>query len=94
MALITIKHKRRIGDKVIVDSGSSIIYNVEDKAIIAECPARSNKSKTTISDDKLFLMGGQSSKNQNENQKTNTSEEGFCILLKAAAHLNFLNGRT
>ena len=47
-------------------SGSSIIYNVEDKDIIAECPARSNKSKTTISDDKLFLMGGQSSKNQNE----------------------------
>lgn len=68
-----------------MDSGSSIIYNVEDKDIIAECPARSNQSKTTISDDKLFLMGGQSSKNQNEKQKTNTSEEGLLYPTKGGS---------
>lgn len=61
----TIKHKINIGNNVIVGSGSSVIHNVEDKDVVAGAPAKSIKHKINISDDKLFLMGGQSNKNQN-----------------------------
>ncbi len=55
----TIKHKLKIGNNVIVGSGSSVIHDVEDKDIVAGNPAKSIKNKISISDDKLFLMGGQ-----------------------------------
>lgn len=56
----TIKHKIKVGDNAIVGSGSSVIHDVEDKDIVAGCPAKSIKHKINISEDKLFLMGGQS----------------------------------
>ena len=43
-------------------SGSSVIRDVEEKDIVAGCPAKSIKYKINISKDKLFLMGGQSDK--------------------------------
>jgi UDP-3-O-[3-hydroxymyristoyl] glucosamine N-acyltransferase len=55
----TIKHKIKIGDNAIVGSGSSVIRDVEDRDIVAGCPAKSIKHKINISEDKLFLMGGQ-----------------------------------
>ena len=55
----TIKHKIKVGDNVIVGSGSSVIHDVEDRDIVAGAPAKSIKHKLNISDDKLFLMGGQ-----------------------------------
>ena len=65
----TIKHKIKIGDNAIVGSGSSVIRDVEDKDIVAGCPAKSIKYKINISEDKLFLMGGQSNEEQIEEQK-------------------------
>lgn len=58
----TIKHKIKIGDNAIVGSGSSVICDVEDKDIVAGCPAKSIKHKINLSEDKLFLMGGQDSR--------------------------------
>jgi UDP-3-O-[3-hydroxymyristoyl] glucosamine N-acyltransferase len=57
----TIKHKIKIGENAIVGSGSSVIRDVEDKDIVAGIPAKSIKHKINISEDKLFLMGGQES---------------------------------
>lgn len=56
----TVKHKIKIGNNVIVGSGSSVIHDVLDDEIVAGVPAKSIKQKITISEDKLFLMGGQS----------------------------------
>ena len=41
-----------------------MIHDVEDKDIVAGCPAKSIKDKITISEDKLFLMGGQNNKEE------------------------------
>jgi UDP-3-O-[3-hydroxymyristoyl] glucosamine N-acyltransferase len=65
----TIKHKIKIGDNAIVGSGSSVIRDVEDKDIVAGCPAKSIKYKVNISEDKLFLMGGQSNEDQVEEEQ-------------------------
>ncbi|MDQ4073892.1 MAG: UDP-3-O-(3-hydroxymyristoyl)glucosamine N-acyltransferase, partial [Thermoproteota archaeon] len=66
----TIKHKLKIGNGVIVGSGSSVIHDVEDKDIVAGSPAKSIKDKITLNQDKLFLMRGQDNENeiQNHNQ--------------------------
>jgi UDP-3-O-[3-hydroxymyristoyl] glucosamine N-acyltransferase len=56
----TIKHKIRIGNKVIVGSGASVINNVEDEDIVAGVPAKSIKYKVTTN--QLFLMGGHAQK--------------------------------
>ena len=44
---------------MIVESGSSVIHDVEDKDIVAGNPAKSIKNKLSISDDKIFLIGGE-----------------------------------
>jgi UDP-3-O-[3-hydroxymyristoyl] glucosamine N-acyltransferase len=56
----TIKNKIKIGDKVIVGSGSSVIYDIVDEDIVAGVPAKSIKKKVTANKEKLFLMAGQS----------------------------------
>jgi len=63
----TIKHKIKIGDNAIVGSGSSVIYDVMDKDIVAGVPAKSIKHKITISNDMLFLMRGQKIKEVKKN---------------------------
>lgn len=56
----TIKNKLRIGNKVIVASGASVIRDVQDEDIVAGVPAKSIKDKVTTSE--LFLMAGQKPK--------------------------------
>ncbi len=55
----TIKHKLKIGNNVILGSGSSVIHDVEAKDIVAGFPAKSIRYKINISEDKLFLMAAQ-----------------------------------
>ena len=55
----TIKNKIKIGDQVIVGSGSSVIYDIVDEDIVAGVPAKSIKKKVTANKEKLFLMAGQ-----------------------------------
>lgn len=55
----TIKHKLKIGNSVIVGSGSSVIHDVEAKDIVAGFPAKSIRNKTNLSEDQLFLMDAQ-----------------------------------
>jgi UDP-3-O-[3-hydroxymyristoyl] glucosamine N-acyltransferase len=56
----TLKHKIKIGNKVIVGSGASVINNIEDEDIVAGVPAKSIKHKVTSN--QLFLMGGHTQK--------------------------------
>ena len=56
----TLKHKIKMGNKVIVGSGATVINNVEDEDIVAGVPAKSIKDKVTTN--KLFLMGGHADK--------------------------------
>jgi len=88
----TIKHKIKIGDNVIVGSGSSVIQNVEDKDIVAGNPAKSIKHKINISDDKLFLMGGQSNENRNEEHRQTFQKKDYSIKLKGLTYLYILIG--
>jgi UDP-3-O-[3-hydroxymyristoyl] glucosamine N-acyltransferase len=53
----TVKHKRKIGNKVIIGSGASVIDNIPDEDIVAGVPARSIKHK--VNSNQLFLMAGQ-----------------------------------
>jgi UDP-3-O-[3-hydroxymyristoyl] glucosamine N-acyltransferase len=50
----TIKHKVKIGNKVIIDSGASVINNIDDEDIVARVPAKSIKHK--VRSNQLFLM--------------------------------------
>ncbi|MDN5846635.1 MAG: hypothetical protein L0H53_10225 [Candidatus Nitrosocosmicus sp.] len=88
----TIKHKLKIGNSVIVGSGSSVIHNVEDKDIVAGNPAKSIKYKISISDDKLFLMGGQSNENRNKEHRFMLRKKDYSIRLKGLTYLNILIG--
>ncbi len=88
----TIKHKIKIGNSVIVGSGSSVIHNVEDKDIVAGVPAKSIKNKISISDDKLFLMGGQSNENRNKEHRFTLRKKDYSIRPKGLAYLNILIG--
>ena len=88
----TIKHKIKIGNSVIVGSGSSVIHNVEDKDIVAGNPAKSIKNKISLSDDKLFLMGGQSKENQNKEHRFTLRKKDYSIRLNGLAYLNILIG--
>ena len=65
----TLKHKIRLGKKVIVGSGASVINDVPDEDIVAGVPAESIKHKVTSG--QLFLMAGQKVKSTNyvENKK-------------------------
>jgi len=71
----TIKHKIKVGDNVIVGSGSSVIHDVEDRDIVAGAPAKSIKHKLNISDDKLFLMGGQTKKENVQDKNLRLSDK-------------------
>ncbi len=53
----TLKHKIKLGKKVIVGSGASVINDVLDEDIVAGVPARSIKYK--VNSEQLFLMAGQ-----------------------------------
>jgi len=89
----TIKHKIKLGNSVIVGSGSSVIHNVGDKDIVAGNPAKSIKHKINMSDDKLFLMGGQSNENRNKEEHRFTLwKKDNSIQLKGLAYLNILIG--
>jgi UDP-3-O-[3-hydroxymyristoyl] glucosamine N-acyltransferase len=64
----TVKHKLKIGNKVIIGSGASVIDNIPDEDIVAGVPARSIKHK--VNSDQLFLMAGQiKACNKNKNTK-------------------------
>jgi UDP-3-O-[3-hydroxymyristoyl] glucosamine N-acyltransferase len=65
----TIKHKVRIGNKVIVGSGASVINDIDDEDIVAGVPAKSIKHKVTSN--QLFLMAGQLQKSIKEVQDKN-----------------------
>jgi UDP-3-O-[3-hydroxymyristoyl] glucosamine N-acyltransferase len=56
----TLKHKIRVGNKVIVGSGASVINDVPDEDIVAGVPAKSIKHK--VSSEQLFLMAGHRSR--------------------------------
>ena len=71
----TIKHKTKVGDNVIVGSGSSVIHDVEDRDIVAGAPAKSIKHKLNISDDKLFLMGGQTNRENVQEKNLRLSDK-------------------
>jgi UDP-3-O-[3-hydroxymyristoyl] glucosamine N-acyltransferase len=60
----TLKHKIKIGNKVIVGSGASVIGNIEDEDIVAGVPAKSIKAK--VRSNQLFLMGGQTSRRKSK----------------------------
>jgi UDP-3-O-[3-hydroxymyristoyl] glucosamine N-acyltransferase LpxD len=80
----TLKHKIRIGNKVIVGSGASVIDDVEDEDIIAGVPAKSIKHK--VKTNQLFLMGGQSKHQKHKNIAI--MKEQFkmaCLLIGSAA---------
>jgi len=53
----TLKHKIKVGNKVIVGSGASVIHDVPNEDIVAGIPAKSIKHK--VNSDQLFLMAGQ-----------------------------------
>jgi UDP-3-O-[3-hydroxymyristoyl] glucosamine N-acyltransferase len=65
----TIKHKVKIGNKVIIGSGASVINNIDDEDIVAGVPAKSIKHK--VRSNQLFLMTGkqQTDSNDNNNNK-------------------------
>jgi UDP-3-O-[3-hydroxymyristoyl] glucosamine N-acyltransferase len=88
----TIKHKIKIGDNVIVGSGSSVIHDVDDKDIVAGTPAKSIKNKITISEDKLFLMGGQRYNKENQHQRYTLWKKDRFIKQNGLVFLNFLIG--
>jgi serine acetyltransferase len=51
-----IKHKIKVGQRVIVGSGASVIHDISDEDIVAGVPAKSIKQKVTS--EQLFLMAG------------------------------------
>jgi len=65
----TIKHKVKIGDKVIVGSGASVINDIDDEDIVAGVPAKSIKHK--VRSNQQFLMAGQLQKSIKEVQDKN-----------------------
>jgi UDP-3-O-[3-hydroxymyristoyl] glucosamine N-acyltransferase len=52
----TIKHKVKIGNRVIIGSGASVINDIDDEDIVAGVPAKSIKHK--VRSNQLFLMAG------------------------------------
>ncbi|MGB8642255.1 MAG: UDP-3-O-(3-hydroxymyristoyl)glucosamine N-acyltransferase [Nitrososphaeraceae archaeon] len=59
----TIKHKVKIGNKVIIGSGASVINNIDDEDIVAGVPAKSIRHK--VRSNQLFLMAGHQSHTSN-----------------------------
>ena len=63
----TIKHKVKIGNKVIIGSGASVINDIDDEDIVAGVPAKSIKHK--VRSNQLFLMAGHQSRTKNNFKK-------------------------
>jgi UDP-3-O-[3-hydroxymyristoyl] glucosamine N-acyltransferase len=63
----TIKHKVKIGNKVIIGSGASVINDIDDEDIVAGVPAKSIKHK--VRSNQLFLMAGHQSSTKNNFKK-------------------------
>src|ERR687897_675079 len=59
----TLKHKVKIGNKVIIGSGASVINDIDDEDIVAGVPAKSIKFK--VRSNQLFLMAGHQSRTSN-----------------------------
>jgi UDP-3-O-[3-hydroxymyristoyl] glucosamine N-acyltransferase len=55
-----LKHKIRVGNKVIIGSGASVIDDIADEDIVAGVPAKSIKHK--VNSEQLFLMAGHTSR--------------------------------
>jgi UDP-3-O-[3-hydroxymyristoyl] glucosamine N-acyltransferase len=75
----TIKHKVKIGNKVIIGSGASVINDIDDEDIVAGVPAKSIKHK--VRSNQLFLMAGQQSRTRN-NFKKGTDNENNTISIE------------
>jgi len=54
----TVKQHLKIGKHVIIGSGANVINNVPDYDIISGNPAKSIKSKITLTDDEKYRMVG------------------------------------
>jgi len=67
----TIKHKVKIGNKVIIGSGASVINDIDDEDIVAGVPAKSIKHK--VRSNQLFLMTG---KQQTDSDDDNNNKYG------------------
>jgi UDP-3-O-[3-hydroxymyristoyl] glucosamine N-acyltransferase len=61
----TFKHETNVGNNVIVGCGAVVIHDVPEGDIVAGVPAKSIKDKVTTTTNKLFLMGGQTTKGCN-----------------------------
>ena len=73
----TIKHKIKIGNKVIIGSGASVINDIDDEDIVAGVPAKSIKHK--VRSDQLFLMAGQQSRTKNNLKKDTENNNTISI---------------
>jgi UDP-3-O-[3-hydroxymyristoyl] glucosamine N-acyltransferase len=65
----TIKHKVKIGNKVIIGSGASVINDIDDEDIVAGVPAKSIKHK--VRSNQLFLMVGRLEQSDSSNTANN-----------------------
>jgi UDP-3-O-[3-hydroxymyristoyl] glucosamine N-acyltransferase len=72
----TIKHKVKIGDKVIIGSGASV-NDIDDEDIVAGVPAKSIKHK--VRSNQLFLMAGQQSRTRNNLKKDSDNNNTISI---------------
>jgi UDP-3-O-[3-hydroxymyristoyl] glucosamine N-acyltransferase LpxD len=73
----TIKHKLKIGNKVIIGSGASVINDIDDEDIVAGVPAKSIKHK--VRSNQLFLMAGQQSRTKNNLKKDTDNNNTISI---------------
>ena len=73
----TIKHKVKIGNKVIIGSGASVINDIDDEDIVAGVPAKSIKHK--VRSNQLFLMAGQESRTKNNLKKDTNNNNTISI---------------
>ena len=81
----TLKHKIKIGKKVIIGCGASVIHNVPDEDIVAGVPAKSIKHK--VNSNQLFLMAGQQKNDRKKIlKKIPPSVLGFVMLCLPASN--------
>ncbi len=73
----TIKHKVKIGNKVIIGSGASVINDIDDEDIVAGVPAKSIKHK--VRSNQLFLMAGQQSRTKNSLKRNSDNNNTISI---------------
>jgi UDP-3-O-[3-hydroxymyristoyl] glucosamine N-acyltransferase len=73
----TIKHKVKIGNKVIIGSGASVINDIADEDIVAGVPAKSIKHK--VRSNQLFLMAGQQSHINNDLYKNSDNNNSISL---------------